>query len=406
LVERESEIAARRVQLDELRERFDVQDQALENARLQFERERRRNTATQELLARLRQTLSTDLSSEFSSQQTPDAPPDDPAEIALSRDDSDFAVYEETAEPTPREWADQPRPKTTKPIASIRPAIFDAWQDDQIRRNFGPMGIDSLIDLIRAPLARRAPDGESEQQIVLIGRGAWSWAGTLAEGLIQNGTPPFMIHIADPDEDESRSGLAISPESPLRDFLKPLRFPETPDDLADSLSALDPSALISRDFLSSYDDITPWLDVLFEFSERGPCLLFSERTGVALDDVPDEIKAVGERIWERMPDRYTQTDDTQPGLVSWHETFMESHSDRGNGLLAALRSRFQLEMLAQFGFLGELFFASPIGENFDVQAARDRKFLDQIADLDDRNIEAGTVPALNLVAIVDCEGEH
>ncbi len=103
LVERESEIAARRVQLDELRERFDVQDQALENARLQFERERRRNTATQELLARLRQTLSTDLSSEFSSQQTPDAPPDDPAEIALSRDDSDFAVYEETAEPTPRE---------------------------------------------------------------------------------------------------------------------------------------------------------------------------------------------------------------------------------------------------------------------------------------------------------------
>jgi len=58
-------------------------------------------------------------------------------------------------------------------------------------------------------------------------------------------------------------------------------------------------------------------------------------------------------------------------------------------------------MLTQFGFLAEPFLTSTVGWNFDPAAPRDRRFLGQVADLDDRRIEAGLVPALHLVALVD-----
>jgi hypothetical protein len=58
-------------------------------------------------------------------------------------------------------------------------------------------------------------------------------------------------------------------------------------------------------------------------------------------------------------------------------------------------------MISQFGFLAEPFIASDISENFDSSAPRDLRFLRQVADLDDRKIEAGLAPALHLIALVD-----
>ena len=66
-----------------------------------------------------------------------------------------------------------------------------------------------------------------------------------------------------------------------------------------------------------------------------------------------------------------------------------------------MRNRFRLGLLTQFGYLAEPFLATPIGDHFDADAARDRRFLRQVADLDDRKIEAGLVPALHWVGLVD-----
>lgn len=411
LAARESEIAARGAQLDQLRERFDVQDRALNDARLQFEQERSRSTATQELLARLRHTLGIAHASEASSisMRSPAAPPDPSTAAGASAfpsEDSNFDPEWLMDEPNLQERTTQEPILEARSTTRPRPAIFEPWQDDQVRRNFGPMGIDNIVDLLRAPLARRTSSAHPEQQIVLLGHGALRWATTLAEGLVQNGTAPFILHVADPDQGEWSTVHGIAQESPIRDFLCPLPFPKSPEALADSLSSLGPAALISRDFLSRIDDVTPWLDVLSEFSETGSCLLFSECTGVGPVDVPDEIKALGDRIWQLMPSRYTRIENTESCFESWHEAFCGSRTDLGNDLLSLLKSRFPLEMLAQFGFLAEPFLAHPIGSNFDSEAARDRKFLSQIADLDDRKIEAGTVPALHLVAIVDSEAER
>lgn len=418
LEERENDLAARRSQLDELQDRFDVQARALDHARLQFDQERNRNTASQELLSRLRETLDDGCAEQ----------PSSPLEAATRRQSVADSTIEVSHPRTPSEPSSQflseHAPQSTvrleTPLADAfdatqvekgfsRPAIFDTWQDDQIRRIFGPMGIDTFIDLLRAPLARRTDQDRAEMPLVVLGRGAWRWAAMLADGLVQYGMPPFTIYVCDPAGGANSVGDRFGHERPIREFLRELRFPDTPESLQGSLEKIEPAALISRDFLSSQSDVEPWLDVLSSASTGGTCLLFSECTGVGPATPPPEISSIGDRIWELMPERYTRVANAPARYASWSEAFSwsqrESELAPANNLLTRLRNRFRLEMLAKFGFLAESFVATPIGENFDAKAIRDRKFLSQVADVDDRKVEAGIVPALHLVAVVDREAE-
>jgi hypothetical protein len=274
------------------------------------------------------------------------------------------------------------------------------------------MGIGTIIDLLRAPLARRNQSNlQSEQSILLIGRGAWRWAPTLAEGLIQNGTHTCTIHVSDPSSTRITSAEGLADDHPIQNYLQPLPYPSSPESLSNSLAEIRPTALISRDFLSNESAVEPWLDVLSAAASVGTCLLFSERTGVAQHNPPIEIAAIGDRIWGLMPERYKHRDsagESENAPTSWNQAFLDSEARSTqdappNHLLARLRERFQLEMLAKFGFLAEPFVATTIGENFDKDATRDRKFLHQVSELDDQKIEAGIVPGLHLVAVVDQE---
>jgi len=192
------------------------------------------------------------------------------------------------------------------PADAMLPPIFDAWQDDQIRRQFGPMGIDSFGDPLSVPLTRGDGARSSVQAIVLIGRGAAEVAGKIAESLVRHEIGAFHIHVADPRGEDAldRGGLSI--DSPLREFLSPIPFPRDPEQLEASLEQLHPRAIVARDFLSREDDVAPWLACLERATARGASLVFSEGTGNACVAPPPEVAQIGERIWELMPERYTR----------------------------------------------------------------------------------------------------
>jgi hypothetical protein len=61
----------------------------------------------------------------------------------------------------------------------------------------------------------------------------------------------------------------------------------------------------------------------------------------------------------------------------------------------------QPDLTDRFGYLALAFVDSPISRHFDPSAERDRRFLTQLADLDEHRIESGEVPALSFVARVD-----
>lgn len=371
-----------------------------EIARLQRElaAERRERSAVDEILRRLRHALtrmdaqSGDLDAGAPNELAPSSPAAGTLEASTMRFEPLPATDAEdgSASRDPAAWSEP-----------IRPAVFEVWRDAQIRRHLGPLGIDSLVDLVRMPLARRARFSGAPIRILLIGRGAWAEAARLASGLVQRERSPFRLHVADPFEPEADGARALGHESPLLDLIEPFPLPPTPEALASRLVSLEPELLVSSQFLSAQKDPADWLEVFEGLRARGQALIFAERTGAPLPPRSSEIAKIGERIWARMPDRYKRRLDSETLIPSWREALEASGAMHANGCLAALRARFELELFAPFGHLAEPFIGSAVGSRFSVGAPRDLRFLMQVADVDDRQIEAGIAPALHFVALVD-----
>lgn len=415
LEERESLLATRSSQLEALRDRYEVQSRALDAARAEYEHERQRHGESRRLLARLRSALSEEpegpeLGAAAESGSGPPAAAPETLE-APARDTGDpvgtsaaerppaTPPIEDSAPPaaTPRESA-LPACADAATADRPRPAIFELWQDDQIRRQFGPIGVDGFVDLLALALGRRERRGGS-LPVLLLGRHASGHAPSLVEGLLERGRSEVVVHVADP---AGESPLPV--DSPMVDLIRPVEDGACvvePELLARTLASLRPAVVIARDFLSRVPDVDPWLEAIAPAIEAGTALLLSERSGLGSDAPAEAICPIGERIWELMPERYTRLPDGGGSLPDWRTAFEASDTQPANGLVEALRARFRPELLTQFGHLAEPFLASPIGANFDPDAARDRRFLRQVADLDDRKIEAGLAPPLHLVALVD-----
>lgn len=390
LAANETELAERASRLEALQERYEVQEQALDLARRQSDQERRRHTEAQALLERLRSAVreieaeesmaasaAIELPPDAARTPEPAAPPVD----SLVRARSDVA-------------------SSKQPSASrlARPAIFDVWRAEQIRRNFGPLGIDTLADLLSAPLERRAQAGASPLAILLVGNGASDLARPLAEDLLRIGAPAFVLHVADPI---AQTTAVHREEDPLRDTLQVCPAPESPEALGFLLRTFAPAAVVSRDFLTWQPDPDRWLGELAAASASGTSLLFLEETGHGEITPSAEVAAVGERIWELLPERYTRAPGSGAPVESFREAFAGRPIPPRNELLRRLRRTFDLELCAQFGFLAEAFISGPIAACFDADAARDQRFLKQIADLDERRLESGSAAALHLIARVD-----
>ena len=113
----------------------------------------------------------------------------------------------------------------------------------------------------------------------------------------------------------------------------------------------------------------------------------------------DGVRTVGDRIWALLPERYAQHEGEV--LATWSAAFSRVKPGCANDLFEHLRARFRPELSARFGFLIAPFLHAGIAANFDLEAPRDRRFLAQVADLDERRIEAGEAPALHAVTLVD-----
>lgn len=418
----ESALAERMSQIQELRDRLEAQDEAMHAARREYELERTRHSESLHILNTLRSMLTerpaTDApdrresTDDLAGSPGPTRPEREhlhdaaPSAITFVSPESGPTLKDYApSEPEPTQAAATPATRdetqTDARTEAMLPPIFDAWQDDQIRRQFGPMGIESFADLLRVPLARSEGARSSEQAILLIGRGAAEAAGAIAESLVRSEIGAFQIHVADPRGEDALETGGLWSDSPLREFVTPVAFPRDPQALEATLERLRPRAIVSRDFLTREADVAPWLACFERATARGASLVLSEGTGTAAVTPPAEVAQVGERIWELMPERYTREAGSNRRIEHWSEAFDAREVARPNELVAGLRERFSLEMFTQFGFLAEPFLASSVGWNFDPEAPRDRRFLGQVADLDDRRIEAGLVPALHLVALVD-----
>ncbi len=105
---------------------------------------------------------------------------------------------------------------------------------------------------------------------------------------------------------------------------------------------------------------------------------------------------MGDRIWQLMPERYKLDRVTGQSEPHYWNDAMATTSNAD--LLAILRAHFVFEDFASFGHLVDRFVSREIGPNFDPSDDRDRRFIEQIANLDEAKLDAGTLEPLHMVA--------
>lgn len=239
--------------------------------------------------------------------------------------------------------------------------------------------------------------------ILFVGRGVAGEARSVCEALLRTGAPAFVLHVADPDP--GREPASID-EDPLQGMIRLCGYPERPEALRDRLRELEPAVVVTRELLTWEADVAPWLDALRAASAAGAALVLLEQTGLGAVTPSAEVLAIGERIWELLPERYTRDPESGATVASFRDAFAARATPPRNTLLQRLREGFELELCAQFGFLAEAFVSGPIAGCFDEQQARDQRFLKQIADVDERRLESGSAVALHLIARIDPAGAH
>ena len=392
-----------------LQERIEQLERNLEEARRRAEEERRRNGEAQSLLSNLRSALRSAEPAAGSPHEPHEGTPHARAlPIAVSA-----AIPSPSTTPEPQaerssDAAAQPPSSTAATRPSAPPEagphpIFSFWLEDQVRRRFGPLGIDSIPDLLREPLARRARSTRRPLSILLAGRGVAAESRALAESLVRAGAPEFVLHVSDPKEPTPRFDAI---DDPLCGRVRGRAFPATPEALRACLLELEPAVVVTQELLTWQNDVVPWLEALRSTSDRGSAIVLLEQAGLGPVKPDDAFAAIGERIWELLPERYTRVPATGQRIESFRDALTAGEKPPRNELLRRLREGFDLELLARFGFLAEAFVRGPIAGCFDPQQARDRRFVQQIADVDERRLEAGNASALYLVARVDSAGAH
>ncbi len=409
LVEREDELAR-------LYDRLREEHQALAETRRALAIENERHAESRALLGRLKTTLEGVSASTFSNAHADTstiagAPAGAHRQAVPETTQTGDATDPRLAPPSGLRDRDAGEPERTETDGGRVAAVFDLWQDEQLRRNLGPLGIEGFADLVRSALERR-----DRPVLLQIGRRAWIHAHRLAEQLLEAGAGAFTIHVADPDA-SCREG-SVPADSPLRERLSPIDFPADPRALRRAIEACGAEIVVCRDFLSDRTDVDPWLDVLVPVADTSGCLILCESTGHDVGSPPEDVSALGERIWALMPERYTRTrarpgeaDDGRTGrcergrsgptIERWADAFAAREHLEANTLSERLRAKARPQLAARFGFLSLAFLNPAIAANFDPQAARDRRFLEQVADLDERKIESGGVQPLRFVSVVD-----
>lgn len=375
LLERRSEtLESKNAELAKLTERIDAQALALERTRAALEDERQAHTA-------LRAAVESAALVSPATAETAEAKADPGTEIETA------PPVVETAE---RDLGEAQR----------WPSIHDAWLDDQLRRHFGPLGIDRLADWVRQRLERHPDLGVRPLRITWLGSGGLAPVLPLAEDLLHHLGAPFSMGVLAPPN-ASVAGLQTLPsDHPLGRVIEHEGVAESADDLARRLASQTPDLILSRYFFSALAAQEPWIQPLERAWQEGSELILMERSGLGADAPTPALTEMGDRIWELLPSRYVAEDSGEPAFADWTDAFATTQPHRARGALQKLKQRFPFELTAQFGFLSEVFVATPIGDNFSAKIPKDRRFLRQVADLDERRIEAGTAPALYGAALV------
>lgn len=269
-------------------------------------------------------------------------------------------------------------------VLAVRSPIHDYWLAGQLASKLGACGASDPIEFVGERLARIARDEPTSiHPVLLAGARPAAFGAALADHVLRASVRNFRIHLLGGERAQlERVDTAAEVRRQLVALEAPLErwCPKQPYSLCILDHALgtlpDPVRVLARIQEALHPD---GLLVLSEFLGDDP----ETRSPEGLHVLDRIVRLMPERLAHARSDAGADAGQPTPGVPE---------------LLALLSGSFFFEVFFAFGNLVDRFIGPALGPNFDPNDERDRRFIDQVARLDEGQIDAGLARPRHLFA--------
>jgi len=281
--------------------------------------------------------------------------------------------------------------------AADLPAIHHYWRRRQIESKLAMPGIASTDDFfLQYLLDACRGDPERTHRIVSLGTGSRDLEVVLAQRAVRAGVRNFNLQCLSPAPSHLSRPEAIRAEPSVLEHLTLVQCQagDWPREGGYSLCLVNQSLL----HLPAPE---LWLEKIRAAIEPHGSLVVSAPLARLDRGESPVAREIASQVWQLLPERYRSLDGRRlpgPQYASERRSGSPDASGRGSALLPQLMRLFHFEVFVAFGNVINAFVDRAVGPNFDPAQERDRRFIDQVAALDDAKIDAGLYPPTHLLA--------
>lgn len=280
------------------------------------------------------------------------------------------------------------------------PPVFDYWSERHVRPLAERIGVVSPDELYLSE-ARKVAARKGCVSIASIGSGAGWMELALLQRLRGEGIDASMACI-DFNAALMRKALDEARGKGLDAWLSVDTF-----DCNRPFALGKVDVLIVNQFFHHVEELEVFATSLRDSLDEAGVLLTSDVVGRNGHVLWPSVDAVVQAFWQRLPvekrfDRYSSSHRDR--YVSVDHAAYSNEGVRAQDVVASLLSTFDFERFLTFGAAMIPFVERRVGFNFDPASAEDAAFIDELALLDARKIEAGDYPASNMIAVLRHKG--
>lgn len=300
-----------------------------------------------------------------------------------------------------------------------RPPIFRYWRDTRLRARLVDLEIEDALHFFSLPIAQRCEARPDEViRILSLARDDARFELDLAQRLLDHGIENFHFDCLDLRQAIRERRAIESSDEALDGFVEGLVHASALSDLdgydvvlADgtlrahitqqAAARSRAAAATTHPLHASALDAT--LDALARVIRPDGTFALSEALEEATTPLSSRALEVVDRIWQLMPPRYRKESSSGSSGESVEPADMPEiqqmpDEQRDGALTEALLERFHDDAWAAFGHVIDAFIGPQAKAQFDPEIDADRRFIDQVAQLDEARIASGILKPRHLAA--------
>ena len=278
------------------------------------------------------------------------------------------------------------------------PEIFHHWSHRKIRPKFEAFGFSNPDQMFCKYLADQCSETPGQRRFLSIGSGNCDLELAVATDLVQRGYGDFVIECMDLNPAMLERGRVAAEQAGLSAHLAFLEV-----DFNQWQARHEYHAVMANQALHHVVNLEGLFREVRGSLTAGGRFVISDMIGRNGHQRWPEALEIVQEYWRQLPSKYRYNvllNRQEEEFGNWDCSQQGFEGIRAQDILPLLLDNFKFQMFVGYGNIIDPFVDRAFGHHFDVHAAWDRDFIDEIHARDEKEMYAGTIKPVHMSAVV------